>query len=77
MRLSGLAVIVASVVYPSAAIAVASEDHAGHEAHSAEASEHSAMSGALGDYPMARDASGTSWQPDSTPHAMQAAAASF
>ncbi len=28
------------------------------------------MTGALGDYPMSRDASGTSWQPDSTPHAM-------
>jgi len=28
------------------------------------------MSGALGSYAMARDASGTSWQPDSTPHAM-------
>ncbi len=30
----------------------------------------SGMSGALGDYPMSRDASGTSWQPDSTPHEM-------
>lgn len=28
------------------------------------------MTGALGGYPMSRDASGTSWQPDSTPHAM-------
>jgi hypothetical protein len=28
------------------------------------------MTGALGSYPMSRDASGTSWQPDSTPHAM-------
>src|SRR5688572_24623100 len=28
------------------------------------------MTGALGDYPMTRDASGTSWQPDSTPHEM-------
>jgi hypothetical protein len=70
MRSSGLAVIVASLVNLPAAIAVPSEDHAGHEAHSAKASEHSAMNGALGDYPMARDASGTSWQPDSTPHAM-------
>jgi hypothetical protein len=28
------------------------------------------MSGALGAYPMARDASGTSWQPDATVHEM-------
>jgi hypothetical protein len=28
------------------------------------------MPGALGDYPMSRDASGTSWQPDASPHAM-------
>jgi len=28
------------------------------------------MLGALGMYPMTRDASGTSWQPDSTPHSM-------
>ncbi|MGH8204028.1 MAG: hypothetical protein ACREST_05415, partial [Steroidobacteraceae bacterium] len=28
------------------------------------------MTGALGDYPMSRDASGTSWQPDGTAHAM-------
>ncbi len=29
-----------------------------------------AMTGALGPYPMSRDASGTAWQPDSTPHHM-------
>jgi hypothetical protein len=34
-------------------------EHAGHEM--------SAMQGFLGPYPMAREASGTSWQPDSTP----------
>jgi len=28
-----------------------------------------AMTGALGTYPMSREASGTSWQPDSSPHA--------
>ena len=28
------------------------------------------MTGALGSYPMSRDASGTSWQPDMTPHVM-------
>ena len=31
---------------------------------------HSMASGMLGDYPMARDASGTSWQPDATVHEM-------
>lgn len=29
---------------------------------------HMAMSGALGPYPMSRDASGTAWQPDVSPH---------
>ncbi|MGH8249890.1 MAG: hypothetical protein ACREVI_04210 [Steroidobacteraceae bacterium] len=28
------------------------------------------MTGALGSYPMSRDASGTAWQPDTSPHAM-------
>ena len=28
------------------------------------------MEGALGAYPMSRDASGTAWQPDATAHAM-------
>lgn len=36
-----------------------------HAAH-----ETAAMTGALGDYPMTRDASGTAWQPDATPHEM-------
>ncbi len=31
-------------------------------------SAHLAMTGALGSYPMSRDASGTAWQPDSSPH---------
>ncbi len=38
-----------------------------------EASDQAAMMnmpGVSGDYPMTRDASGTSWQPDATPHAM-------
>src|SRR5205085_9897330 len=30
--------------------------------------EHMQMRGALGGYPLEREASGTSWQPDSTPH---------
>ncbi len=37
--------------------------HAGHDMAMA-------MPGALGDYPMSRDASGTSWQPDASVHAM-------
>jgi hypothetical protein len=40
-----------------------------HEAHAQHAMPMS-MSGSLGGYPMSRDASGTSWQPDSTVHAM-------
>jgi len=36
---------------------------AGHENH-----DHSMAPGLLGPYPMTRDASGTSWQPDATPH---------
>jgi hypothetical protein len=31
-------------------------------------SEQTGANGALGDYPMTRDGSGTSWQPDSSPH---------
>ena len=31
-------------------------------------SEQTGAAGALGDYPMTRDGSGTSWQPDSSPH---------
>jgi hypothetical protein len=39
--------------------------------HDAHPSEHGmSMTGNLGGYPMTRDASGTSWQPDSTEHAM-------
>jgi len=30
--------------------------------------DHAGMTGALGDYAMARDGTGTSWQPDSAPH---------
>jgi hypothetical protein len=43
--------------------AEAPPEHAAH-AH------HQAMTGALGPYAMSRDSSGTSWQPDSTQHAM-------
>jgi hypothetical protein len=41
-------------------ISKTAESEAGHEGH--------AMSGALGPHPMSREASGTAWQPDSSPH---------
>jgi hypothetical protein len=41
-------------------ISKAPDPEAGHEGH--------AMSGALGPHPMSREASGTAWQPDSSPH---------
>src|SRR5688572_20520960 len=41
---------------------------AGHAAHAGHGP--TIMPGALGGYPMARDSSGTAWQPDATPHAM-------
>lgn len=44
-------------------------DHMDHGAMSADHAEHSrGMTGVLGAYPMTRDASGTSWQPDSSTH---------
>ncbi len=48
---------------PLAALLALPDAHAGHEMPMA-------MTGALGDYPMSRDGSGTSWLPDSTAHAM-------
>jgi hypothetical protein len=49
----------------AAVLAAGADEHAGHDVPTA-----MAMTGALGDYPMSRDASGTSWQPDASPHAM-------
>ena len=43
---------------------------AADQAHEGHAGSPMVMTGALGPYPMSRDASGTSWQPDSSPHAM-------
>ena len=40
------------------------------DTHRHEASPTMAMTGALGSYPMSRDASGTAWQPDISPHVM-------
>jgi hypothetical protein len=51
----------------------ATDPHAGHDmAATATEADHSAhgtaMTGALGSYPMTREASGTAWQPDSNEH---------
>ena len=43
-------------------------DEARHEHAHAEHEHPSEMAGALGGYPMTRESSGTSWQPDSSPH---------
>ena len=43
---------------------------AADQAHEGHAASPMAMTGALGSYPMSRDASGTSWQPDVSPHVM-------
>jgi hypothetical protein len=57
---------------PAPAPAPAQHDHAARQAE-APAHDHAAMTGAhgmtgaLGDYAMTRDASGTAWQPDSSP----------
>ena len=46
-------------------------DHAqmDHAAMGHDMAEGRAMTGALGDYPMTREASGTAWQPDASEHA--------
>jgi len=59
------------VLVLAAAAAPAQAEHAAHGTeHPASHAMPMEMSGALGSYPMARDASGTAWQPDSTAHAM-------
>jgi hypothetical protein len=46
------------------------QGHEGHDMHGMEGMNHDmhAMRGMLGPYPMSREASGTAWQPESTPH---------
>jgi hypothetical protein len=46
-------------------------DHAGHDMADMPGMDHAMaeMTGALGSYPMTREASGTSWQPDASEHA--------
>jgi hypothetical protein len=43
-------------------------DHSAMGHGAADASGHGAMTGALGPYPMTREASGTAWQPDNSEH---------
>ena len=68
-----LAIALATTMFPLAA-----QDHSAHHDHAAQAQDTAHMGhaghdmagsggGQLGDYPMSRDASGTSWQPDATP----------
>jgi hypothetical protein len=60
------------VIWPMALAFGQAPDHEHHQHASAEVADvpsHSShMSGMLGDYPMTREASGTSWQPDAAPH---------
>ena len=77
MRLLVLSTAAAGLM--SAAPALAQDPHAGHPmpapAAPAEmdhsAMGHTQMTGALGAYPMTREASGTAWQPDATAHQMR------
>ncbi len=73
------ALLTAVAIGAIASAAPAQAQHAGHEQHQPQPAapepameEHAAhemeMAGALGRYPMAREASGTAWQPDSSKH---------
>ena len=66
--------IVAHLIHTALLAGFGAADNADSASPAPQHHEHvetgSGMSGALGDYPMTRDASGTSWQPDSTPHDM-------
>ena len=63
-RFSTTALAVGLLLLPPAASADDDASaHAGHEGH-----VHSMAEGLLGAYPMTRDASGTSWKPDGSPH---------
>jgi hypothetical protein len=79
-RLLACATFAASLALAPAALAQDHGEHGGHHHHPAPAEaaaeitpeetmgmEHG-MPSALGDYPMSRDASGTSWQPDAAGH---------
>lgn len=57
---------------PEAPAPPPADPHEGHEmsspAEPSAAGEGQAMTGALGPYPLRREASGTAWQPDASPH---------
>jgi hypothetical protein len=60
----GFAILsLAPLAFVGGAVQAGQAEHAGHEMPPA-------MTGTLGTYPMARDASGTAWQPDVSVHAM-------
>jgi hypothetical protein len=51
-----------------AALPALAQEHEGHAQHGSEGMNHDMpMEGALGSYPMSREASGTAWQPDAAP----------
>jgi hypothetical protein len=62
MSLKAVAALVLAVAAPGAL----AQDHSHHEHAQEEGAGHDAMAGALGPQPMAREASGTSWQPDTS-----------
>ena len=53
---------------PAEAEAARPEEDAGEESLSSEPLKSEAMTGALGPYPLTREASGTAWQPEASPH---------
>ncbi len=55
-------------VFDAAAITARAADDMNHTSMASDDSMDHMMMGALGSYPMAREASGTSWQPDSSTH---------
>jgi hypothetical protein len=75
------ALLAATALGATASAATAQSQHTGHEQHQQpqeqaapepamdeHAGHEMAMTGALGTYPMARESSGTAWQPDSSQH---------
>jgi hypothetical protein len=68
LRFSAAVIVLGALLLPFAVAAEEDSDqatapHAGHAGH-----VHPMSFGLLGPYPMTRDASGTSWEPDATPH---------
>ena len=59
-------IAILSLTPPALVLEFTQQTHASHAGHDMD----TVMTGALGAYPMSREASGTSWQPDATAHAM-------